>query len=463
MLDRLRLPETLVPRLAEAARAAAVRGGDGLLSVTAALPSWDGRLPAAAVEPFCYRAEGAARRALLGLGEAWAVEAAGPARLGTLDGAVRALGARWRHLDLDGTGLEPGALAGFAFDPLDPMAGRWQGWPNALVVVPRVLLQRRHEACAVTLTLAPGEIDQAEVAVDRWLAPARPILEGLRGLSREGRERTEPDRLDGEAERAAWLALVREGRDAVAAGGLRKVVPVREVMVRTRRPPAPDRLLTGLEQRYARCAVWALSRGEGLLVAASPERLVGLHAGQVVSDALGGTAPTGGCPDLPGAMPPLASEKVRHEHALVVEAIREALAPYVDGLAAGATPEVVTLRNLAHLRTVFRGRAREGATLLGLAGRLHPTPAVCGLPQADALGWLRARGNAGRGWYTGAIGWVDRRGDGELSVVLRCGLLQGRAAALFAGAGVVEGSDPQAELAETELKLCGLLEALGSA
>jgi isochorismate synthase EntC len=159
-------------------------------------------------------------------------------------------------------------------------------------------------------------------------------------------------------------------------------------------------------------------------------------------------------------MPPLASGKVQHEHALVVEAIRDALGPDVEGLAAGATPEVVSLRNLAHLRTVFRGRVREGVTLLGLAGRLHPTPAVCGLPQAEALAWLRQQGNAARGWYTGAVGWVERNGDGELSVVLRCGLLQGGEATLFAGAGVVEESDPEAELAETELKLSGFLEAL---
>jgi menaquinone-specific isochorismate synthase len=88
---------------------------------------------------------------------------------------------------------------------------------------------------------------------------------------------------------------------------------------------------------------------------------------------------------------------------------------------------------------------------------------VCGLPQADALAWLRGHGNARRGWYTGAVGWVDRRGDGELSVVLRCGLLQGGQARLFAGAGVVAESEPEAELAETELKLAGFLEALRSA
>jgi menaquinone-specific isochorismate synthase len=312
----------------------------------------------------------------------------------------------------------------------------------------------------VTLTARAEELGGGVEALARWLAPAAPVLNHLLGAPKGRRARGWARRLDGEGERSAWLGLVREGRDAVAAGGLRKVVPARALAVEPCPRPDPARLVAELAQRYPGCAVWAVARGDGTLVAASPERLVALHAGHVTSDALGGTAPAAGRMGAPLSMPELASAKVRHEHDLVVEAVREALASGVDDLGPSPAPEVVTLCQLAHLRTVFRGRAREGATLLGLADRLHPTPAVCGLPRADALAWLRRRGNARRGWYTGAVGWVDRRGDGELSVVLRCGLLEGGQARLFAGAGVVAESEPEAELAETELKLAGFLEAL---
>jgi menaquinone-specific isochorismate synthase len=465
MLDRLRLPETLLPRLREVAQTLPAVAGARLVSVTLALPGWGGRLPVplAASAPLFYRAHRAAGQVLLGIGEALAVPSTGPSRLARIDAALARLRPAWQHLDLDGTGLEAGALAGFAFDPDDRMEGDWAGWPNTLLWVPRVLVQRRGEACGVTLTGTPGELAGGVEGLARWLAPASPVLDNLLGPPPGRGARGWVRRLEDGDEPSDWLALVGEGRDAVAGGRLRKVVPVRAPAVEIHPPPDPARIVAELEHRYPRCAVWALTRGAGTLVAASPERLVALHRGQVTSDALGGTAPAGDRAGTPSTIPGLGSPKVRREHDLVVEAVGAALAPVVEGLACAPTPEVVTLRQLAHLRTVFRGRARSGVSLLGLAARLHPTPAVCGLPQADALAWLRGRGNARRGWYTGAVGWVDRRGDGELSVVLRCGLLQGGQARLFAGAGVVAESEPEAELAETELKLAGFLEALRSA
>jgi menaquinone-specific isochorismate synthase len=465
MLDRLRLPETVVPRLRHALRSLPPVSGASPISVTLRLPSWNGWIPGylSPAAPFFYRARRTSGQVLLGLGEALAMSRTGPSRLEELDATLDSLRRGWRHLDPEGTGLEAGALVGFAFDPADPMEEEWVGWPNALLWVPRVLLHCRHEACGVTLTVTPDELAGGEGAFDRWLAPAAPLLDHLLAppVVRRGQGRAR--RLDGAGDRSTWLGLVADARDTVAAGALRKVVPTRALALETGRGPDPARLVAELEDRYPQCAVWAIARERGVLVAASPERLVALHGGQVSSDALGGTAPTADPGERAPRMPSLVSAKVHQEHGLVVEAIREALAPLVEGLAEDAVPEVFDLGQLAHLRTVFRGRARPEATLLRLASRLHPTPAVCGLPRRDALDWLRARGNARRGWYTGAVGWVDRRGEGELSVVLRCGLFRGREARLFAGAGVVAASDPEAELAETELKLAGLLEALGGA
>ena len=152
--------------------------------------------------------------------------------------------------------------------------------------------------------------------------------------------------------------------------------------------------------------------------------------------------------------------KAQHEHSLVVDSIQSALAPLCRELALPDTPAVVKLRNLQHLWTGIKGTLRSGVSLLDAARRLHPTPAVAGTPTATACRWLQDHENLARGWYSGIVGWLQPNGDGELSVLLRCAVLQGRSAELFAGAGIVADSDPQAELQETEIKLRAMLEAM---
>jgi menaquinone-specific isochorismate synthase len=152
--------------------------------------------------------------------------------------------------------------------------------------------------------------------------------------------------------------------------------------------------------------------------------------------------------------------KAQHEHALVVESIQSALAPLCRELALPDSPEVVKLRNLQHLWTGIKGTLRSGVSLLDAARRLHPTPAVAGTPTDRACQWLQDHETLARGWYSGIVGWLQADGEGELSVLLRCAVLQGRSAELFAGAGIVSDSDPQAELQETEMKLRAMLEAM---
>jgi salicylate biosynthesis isochorismate synthase len=113
-----------------------------------------------------------------------------------------------------------------------------------------------------------------------------------------------------------------------------------------------------------------------------------------------------------------------------------------------------------HLWSPVRGKKKPNTGVLDLAARLHPTPAVGGSPRTEALDWLSQQGESRRGWYTGAFGWMDASGDGELSVVLRCGVVKENHVDLFAGAGIVAGSDPSQELAETEWKLLTMQGAL---
>jgi isochorismate synthase EntC len=167
----------------------------------------------------------------------------------------------------------------------------------------------------------------------------------------------------------------------------------------------------------------------------------------------------------------MASAKDRREHQLVVDAIAGRLAPLCRTLDVPAEPSVLALRNVSHLGTAIRGSlmAADGAamssaaslpTSLELAALLQPTPAVGGHPTEAALQWQRDHEGFERGCYAGPVGWVDNRGDGEWALGLRSANVSGRHASLYAGNGIVAGSGPEAELAETQLKLQALLAAL---
>jgi isochorismate synthase len=158
------------------------------------------------------------------------------------------------------------------------------------------------------------------------------------------------------------------------------------------------------------------------------------------------------------------SDKNRREHAMVVEAIFDVLAPYCRDLSAPPAPELVSTSTLWHLATPIRGTLRDpSVSSLELACALHPTPAVCGLPRAAAAEAIRMIEPFDRGFYSGAVGWCDGNGDGEWHVTIRCAEIAGSTARLYAGAGIVAGSDPDEEVAETATKFMALLGALGVA
>ena len=147
----------------------------------------------------------------------------------------------------------------------------------------------------------------------------------------------------------------------------------------------------------------------------------------------------------------------------MVEAIERALGSVCDELHVPEAPELLRLATIHHLRTPIRGRLATPTTLLDVAARLHPTPAVCGQPveRARALIHEVETGQGfDRGWYAGGVGWTDARGDGHIAVALRSALVDGRRAKLFAGAGIVGDSKPEAEFAETGLKLQAIARAM---
>ena len=264
-------------------------------------------------------------------------------------------------------------------------------------------------------------------------------------------------------DRVAWERLVGLFAGAVGRGRLDKVVLARRVDVRSSIEIDVENALRRLAAGAPEGTIYAFVRDGRTFLGATPERLVRTAGRDFETVAIAGSAPRGAtaAEDAALAAALVASEKEREEHAVVVEMLRESLAPLAETLEVGATPGILPLRHVQHLVTPVRGRLRDQAGLLGLAERLHPTPAVGGEPRDLALEMIAEHEGIERGWYAGPIGWLGADGDGELMVALRCGLVAGRDAALFAGCGIVADSDPSREWEESRMKLRPVASALG--
>jgi isochorismate synthase len=200
------------------------------------------------------------------------------------------------------------------------------------------------------------------------------------------------------------------------------------------------------------------------LVGATPELLLAKHGAAIQSHPLAGSArrSADSVVDRGAAHALIRSDKDRREHAMVVEAILDQLAPCCRDLRRASAPELVATSSMWHLGTRIEGRLKDpGTSSIRLARLLHPTPAVCGTPRDLADRLIRAHEGYEREYYAGAVGWCDASGDGAWYVSIRCAEIAGTHARLYAGAGIVAGSDPAAELAETQAKFTALLAALG--
>ncbi|MBB4684140.1 isochorismate synthase [Amycolatopsis jiangsuensis] len=262
---------------------------------------------------------------------------------------------------------------------------------------------------------------------------------------------------------------VRRALELIGDGALRKVVLARSLELTAAEPVSVPRLLTRLVRADPAAHAFAADvTGDGddaprTLVGASPELLVS-RRGQVVSaNPLAGSRPRAGdaVEDERRIAELLASGKDRAEHAHVVAQVAEVLGRFCTDLEVPAEPEVIGTPTMWHLSTRVTGRTGAGGpSALALAEALHPTPAVCGVPAPLARDTIARLEPEDRGYYSGLVGWTGADGDGEWVVTIRCAEVSGRGVRLFAGAGVVEGSDPEAELAETSAKFRTLLRAL---
>ena len=330
--------------------------------------------------------------------------------------------------------------------------------PRLSLWIPRVLLRQGPEGAIVTLSALRDAVSPAEVA-HQWLTELRHFLDPPAPAPRADNAFVS---LQATPDAETWRSRVRAAKSEIAAGRFVKAVLARRLGIRLARPTVPREIAARLAHIHPECHAVCFPHGAGSVVAASPELVAAKRGRRLVSHALAGTAARHVRPDddARAAAALLASAKERHEHGIVVDAIAARLAEICDGVEHPATPAVMPLRFLQHLCTPVSGRLRPGIGLLDAVCHIHPTPAVVGHPVAAARAWLGEVGESRDGLYSGVAGWIDAAGDGDAVVVLRSAYLEDRTAVLWAGAGIVAASDPDAELAETELKLATMLEVL---
>jgi isochorismate synthase len=355
----------------------------------------------------------------------------------------------------------PVLMGGFSFDPVGPQTEMWTGFTSAHLIVPRFLVASIEGKSSATINFFVTESGAPDVDVARLTGS----LDDLRRTPvRSGFESqliSSTPVISNLTSRGEWQETVRSAIAEIDAGNLEKVVLARAVQM-----IAPDsidvyELLRNLRAVHAESFVFAVWNADRAFVGASPERLVRLDGREVEASSLAGTIERGSDPaeDAANAEMLRQSAKDLAEHAAVRDELMQALSATCDDVTVADEPSLLTLPNVHHLHTSLKARLREGDSLLNLMARLHPTPAVGGSPRKPALEFIEEHEDLDRGWYAAPVGWIGRQ-RGEFAVALRSALIEGSEAILFAGCGIVAGSDPDLEYAESNLKLQAMQSAI---
>jgi len=413
----------------------------------------------------CLEQPDRGRFALASLGQAIVLEAEGPGRFHAVAARARELGRRAVADDPAGDPTRPPAagpvfVGGFAFAHDGGSAPEWSSLAPASLVLPEVALVRQGDEARLTVCAAV-EADDDPAAVTARLAGR------LEELAPVPMPLIDPDpvtrsRVASAAPPSHFEGAVARAVERIRAGELEKIVLAREVRAHAAGDHDPTAVFGALREVFPACYCWCVGTPEVAFLGASPELLVRRDGQRAQTVALAGTTRRSADPSVDDHLGEALSRsaKDREEHRIVARRIERTLEPVSLWVAAGEEPVLVKVHNVQHLATPIRAQLADPVAAVELAGLLLPTPAVGGEPRERALPLIPELEGLDRGWYAGAVGWTDLAEDGEFCVALRCALLRGRVAHLYAGCGIVRDSVPAAELAESDVKFEALLPLL---
>ncbi len=357
---------------------------------------------------------------------------------------------------------------GFSFRSDHSAVDLWAGFTPALFHLPQLELEGRHRRPPrLTARAVVGSDEgEADAALSHLLTRTGRLSQRLRELS--GAKNRPPPSIrttKTESDRSHWDAAVTDALAAIAGGEVSKVVLARTMDVVTEDRLDPVEVVQHLWEENRGSHVFLFEPADGCpLVGAAPETVAAMSKGVFHATAVGGTVARGETPEEQEALQArlLQSEKDAVEHRIALDDMVARLRALSDDVEAQPEPHVLTLARIQHLETEIRASVPERTSVLTVLEALHPTPAVCGLPRDGALEFLSREEPFERGWYAGPVGWFDLKGDGAFAPALRCAVARDHQWRLFAGAGIVAGSDPGLEWEETSIKFEPVLRALAA-
>ena len=355
----------------------------------------------------------------------------------------------------------PHFFCSFAFFDENIVANSY--FPPATIFLPKWQITRQKNSCIfVANALVEQDINVKNIAENIWKTfdkiASRKYHKLTTALDRSISVKQIPVN-----EASQFQTSVKSALELIKSQYFSKIVLYQAINVISKTPFSLIDSLNNLRLSYPDCYVFSTSNGKGQnFIGASPERLISIHHNQLSTDALAGSAPRGKteAEDAKLAQGLLESEKDIREHQVVIDFIVHHLSKLGITPNCSPTPRLLQLSNIQHLWTPITAQIPADIHLLKILAQLHPTPAVAGVPRDIALQQIRRCETCDRSLYAAPIGWIDARGNGEFAVGIRSALIDGDRAILYAGNGIVAGSEPEKELAEIQLKLQPLLNAL---
>lgn len=365
--------------------------------------------------------------------------------------------------------ITPYALGGFAFHNTSPEPSLWYGFPRVMMFVPQWIVQQREKFSVLTLNHHVHPQDDADTltqALNLRLAELK--LASHWECTKPTANPIAISEMNSDRSNHSWTKMVDRAIGLIDQGKLEKIVLSRALDLVSQHDFDPFAVLTALQDSYPECVSFLVSCGDATFLGATPEMLLqfqsqGNHIA-LKSNALAGSTCRGVTLPEDRLMGDrlLSSKKDRLEHQIVVKSICDRLSNLGASLGNLPSPKLLKLSNVQHLHTPIEATLPNSQWLsaFDVLQKLHPTAAVGGEPRTIALNLLREWENCDRGWYAAPIGWVNGNGTGSFAVGIRSGYLQGNKARIYAGAGIVADSKPDAELRETNIKFEALLKAL---
>ena len=329
----------------------------------------------------------------------------------------------------------------------------WKDFEDSVWFIPELLYLKNQEnfyfvfnAFITIRTSSDSLISRLESALRLFTAQVTAEKEkDLRILKKSGNE---------PKDKKKWKNQLNNVLEKISEGELKKIVLSRKIELIFTTDISVEPILRNLKINYPECTVFLFHNGKSSFIGASPETLARINGSELNLEILAGSADRGvdSSEDLKIETESLKSEKNLREHEIVVEYIRECLTKSVDEIEI-SKPSVKKLINIQHLKSAVRLNLNEHNSFINLIGKIHPTPAVCGLPADTALNLIKKTENHQRGLYAGLTGWFNLNNEGEIVLAIRSALASGNKLIAYAGCGIVDGSNPDNEYEETELKL----------